>query len=131
MTDLNFFDTSLKANTGVEYTLKHPATGEDLDISFTLLGVDSDAFQELERAKKRTRLKTQKIDITVEELENQTLDTLTAMTIGWKNVVLDGKELEFSPENARRIYSKFPWVREQIDGVIGNRALFLPDKSLI
>jgi len=65
------------------------------------------------------------VSITADELDNDSLDLLAACTLGWSGFVVDGSELECNTENARRLYRQFPWLREQAQQYIDDRANFL------
>lgn len=131
-TDLMSIDTVKGSNDGFEVQIYHPATNEDLDITITVLGKDSDEFQKVSRAQQRKRMaKMQKGGfrmnqiIPVEEIEQDNISLLAACTKAWKGVIVEGKTIECTKENAMMIYEKFPWIKEQIDIAIGDRANFI------
>jgi hypothetical protein len=64
------------------------------------------------------------LSLTSEELDNSALELLVACTEGW-NLSVGKKKETFSPERAREIYTKFPWVRKQVETVIGDDIAFL------
>jgi hypothetical protein len=105
----------------------NPKTGEPLkteqDEPITLLvaGVDTDTFHERQYAlaDKRTNRK----DISPKELDEDRLDTLTACLQGWAGIMLDGKEVPYSPANARALLQRLPWLANQVDVAIVNRAI--------
>lgn len=50
---------------------------------------------------------------------------LARITLGWEPAVtLDGKEMGYSVENAEALYTRFRFIREQVDKAAGNRARF-------
>lgn len=114
---------------GAEMAVRHPATNAPVEgMSITLLGMDSERALRAQRAATNRRLKqgVQRMKLTAEELEADGLELLAALTVAWKGVELDGKELPCTAENARMLYGKFRWLREQVDEFTGDRANFLP-----
>lgn len=129
--DLSSIDTVKGANEGFDVQIYHPGTNEDLGISITVLGKDSDEFQKISRQHSKKRMaKITKggfrgATIPLEEIEQDALELLAAVTKAWKNVVVDGNDLPFTKENAVAIYERFPWIKEQVDVAIGDRSNFI------
>lgn len=130
--DLSSIDTVTGSNQGFDVRLYHPGTNEDLDIIISVLGKDSDEFIKVSRAQSKKRLaKMTKsgfrntAPVPVEEVEQDGIDLLAACTKKWSGVIVDGKPVECSVENAKMIYERFPWIREQVDTAIGDRANFI------
>jgi len=46
-------------------------------------------------------------------------------TLAWRGIVYEGEALECNPGNARRLYAALPWLREQVEAFIADRANFL------
>lgn len=112
----------------VEYT-----DGSLTDIEITVRGENSPAVRGHSRkafADYRNREATarkQKRDMpemTLEELEEQAVDMAIVRTKGWKNIQVEGKEVEFSEANARAIYTEHPFIREQVLKEAGNNLNF-------
>ncbi|MFO1126374.1 MAG: hypothetical protein U1E25_14595 [Methylocystis sp.] len=135
MFDLASLDTTPAAEAGAEMKVLHPTSGAVLSqedgqpIVITLVGEDSERFRRASRASLDRRLKRQSAGVSAppsaEELENNAIETLVACTIGWSGIALDGKTLDCTPENARMIYKRLRWLREQVDAFINDRANFL------
>ena len=132
MVDLAAIDTVKGSNEGFDVRIYHPGTNEDLDITISVLGKDSDLFQKVSRNQNKKRMaKMQKggfrntTSIPIEQVESDGVDLLAACTTGWTGVVIDKKEIEFSKDNAVMVYERFPWIKEQIDTAIGDRANFI------
>ena len=130
--DLAAIDTVKGSNEGFDVQIYHPGTNEDLEISISVLGKDSNAFQKVSRAQNKKRMtKMQKggfrnvATVPIEEIEQDGIDLLAACTTGWTGIMIDGKEIAFSKDNAVMIYERFPWVKEQVDTAIGDRANFI------
>lgn len=130
--DLSALDVRKGADAGFELQLQHPQSAAPLPIWITVLGADSDVYQSAlrEQSRKRTdRLaRGRRAPVTPEEVEAAALDLLSGITIGWRaECTLDGQPFPaFSQSEARKLYARFPWVREQVDVAMGDRANFFP-----
>lgn len=129
--DLSSIDTVKGSNDGFDVQIYHPGTNEDLGITIKVLGKDSDKFitvsrgQNKKRMAKMTKGGFRTTAIPVEEIEQDSLMLLAACTVGWVGVVVDGKALDFNEDNAVMVYERFPWIREQVDAAMGDRANFI------
>ena len=133
--DLSALDTKKGAEAGFEVQLTHPKTGAELPIWITVLGVDSDTYRSTLMAQQRRRMEKlrrgKRMNVTPEELEDEALDLLVTITAAWRaDVDLDGKPFpSFSTTAAKALYARFPWIREQVDAAMADRANFLPGSS--
>lgn len=123
--DLKTLDITSPANEGVWMDIEHPITGEVLDIKIKVAGIDSNIYRKKLREQQNKRIRKGFKNITAEELEAEAIELLVACTLDWKGVEYEGQELECNPENIRKIYKEFPWIREQVDLFINDRANFL------
>lgn len=129
--DLSSLDTSTSA--AGEMTLFHPVEETPLKgsdgkpITLQLLGIDSTEHQRAQRTITNRRLaRPNRAKLTAEQLQAEMIEVLVACTVGWSdNFQLDGQAFGYSTENARTLYERFPWAREQADEFIGDRANFL------
>jgi len=121
---------------GSKMELTHPVTGAVLTqtdgraVSITLAGEDSEGYRHARRAATNRRLKSQqsgrRLQVSAEELENDALEMLVGCTVAWDGISLgDQADLPFSSDNARVIYKRLPWLREQAEAFIGDRANFM------
>lgn len=127
--DLGMLDTKTKAETGAVCEIDHPVERTKLGIKITLAGADSDVYQNHLNAVANKRVKRMKpgqfVPPTAEETTETSLALLAACTLSWEGMFLDGQEVPCNSENAIMIYRRFPWIREQVDAFIGDRANFL------
>lgn len=134
--DFSKLDTTKHADEGAELELLSPIddtvlrdekTGEAVTIK--VIGTDSKdytkVYQKIQDRRIQKRFKKGKTTITAAEMQEEAMDMLVACTKGWKHIEIEGKELAFSEDNARMLYTKFPWVREQVDAFVSDRANFL------
>jgi hypothetical protein len=130
--DLANIDTVKGSNEGFDVQIYHPGTNEDLGITITVLGKDSDEFQSVTRAQSKKRMARLNKGgfraatiITPEEIEQDAISLLAACTKKWSGVVVEGNAIECTTANATMLYERFPWIREQVDVAIGDRANFI------
>ena len=141
--DIGDIDTVGAANNGFEVELYHPATNEDLGIFITVLGKDSDTFQKISRQQNKKRMdrmskngfRAGKVSApSQEELDADNLEILASCSVSWRTVegdeesetiLFNGEALAFSISAAKKLYSARPWIKEQIDIAIGDRANFI------
>lgn len=125
------------AEKGTEVEIIHPTTYQPLGITVVVCGSDSDTFKAIQRKQLNRRLEMQQKNrnrqnaMTAELLEAEGMDVLVACTKSWRTgdrpqIEFDDNEwLDCTPENVRRIYEELPWLKEQVDQEIGDRANFL------
>ena len=124
--DLASLDTAARCEQGAELELRHPRTDAGMGVFITLVGIDSRTYRKA-RAEMIDRQLARRGRPDFDERQESTVSALAACTTGWRNVVLDGKELPCTPENARTLYTRFPWIREQVDAFTSDRGAYLPD----
>jgi hypothetical protein len=120
--ELSTLNTSIAANDGVEIELKHPSHGGGLGAYITVLGQDSNVYrrklmERIERARKRSD---------VGSIWDESLELAVELTTAWRGIELDGISLVFNYENARKLYTDYSWIREQVTEAVQDRGNFLP-----
>lgn len=132
--DLSSLDTAAACEKGYELELLHPITKAPLGSFISVVGKDSEAFRKHVRAASNERLRKnaaqqrrgKELDPpTIEAIEAEAIDLLVTCTTGFRNVSYKGALLEFSEDNARKLYTEQSWVRGQVDEAIGDLELFL------
>lgn len=127
--DLSKLDTSEAAEMGAVLDVLHPTENTTLGIKITLAGADSDIYRKTVNKSVNKRVQRMKpgqsMPFTAEEQEESGISLLAACTLAWEGVLVDGQELPCSKDNAKALYRRFPWIREQVDTFIGDRANFL------
>ena len=124
--DLAKLDTAKVAEEGAELRVAHPTTGEDLGITITLIGTDSKTFRDISKSRATASLKKKTREIDLDQNESDAVELLAKCTKGWTGITENGKEVAFSYDNAVQIYTKYLWLREQIDRFMADRSNFLP-----
>lgn len=131
--DLASIDTIAACNKPQEIEIKHPVSGEGTGVFFAIVGKDSDIYRTRIKALADENIRRDhfaqqrgKAEIpTIERLERKNIDTLVAVTTGWRNVVLNGEALDFTADNARKIYTAILPVREQVQEAVNDLENFM------
>lgn len=139
--DLGSLDTVAACSEPTEFELEHPKTKEGVGIFIKLLGPDSKEAQEIEhrlqtasfeRSLKRKKITEKDIAEAFSEGTEKNIQRLVASTVGWRDasiedgvVLLEGKEVKFSKDAARKLYERFPWIREQMLEYLRDRGNFI------
>ena len=132
------------ANQGATLVLQHPADRTDLkqadgsNITISLLGKDSDVYVKADNfvQNKRVEAAKRQVKFSNAEAQQQNAETIARCTTSWSGVPkcwVEGGEdeapVEFSFENAVKLYTTQRWVFEQADNFVGDRANFLKPAS--
>lgn len=129
--ELNELDTR---ETTFAMDVLHPKTGAPTGATIVLRGQDSDAYQarslELQRRRLAQLAKKGRINgAEPEQVRMDAIDLLAACTAGWSGITRNGEPLAFSEAAAQGLYRDHPFIREQVDEAIHQRANFLPGSS--
>lgn len=148
--DLASLNTSEGSDKGARIELTHPTTGAKLGVFVTVLGKHSQVFRDIVRERVNARVKKEALAArrgknleprTAEEVEREALELLVACTLGWETetrnakgevtdtsptLMFKGEALPFNAPNGFNVYSELLWVREQVDGAIGDLENFIP-----
>ena len=109
--NLSSIDTSL-CETGVEMVIKD-IDGNDTDATITLLGSESKVGRKLMLEFMRS-IKDGKSE------DGDSDKILSELTIGWKNIEIDGTKIKFSKEKALELYKQYPILKKQVDVFVSN-----------
>lgn len=121
-------DCAARAEQGAEMEVTDPLTGESVGVFITLAGADSSAYRSASNALVRRRLKNGgRGDFDPDRFRRESIEVLAACTLSWKGVVVDGKALPCTRENAVTLYTRFPWLREQAETFVADRAAYFRD----
>ncbi len=126
-------DLTPKSDT-IEVEIKHPITGEalknddDTPMTITLHATHSKDYKGVMHEQTNRRLKaasaTGKVDITSEELEENTLEVLAKATKSW-NLTFGGEKPELTVDAAKKLYTEVFWIKDQLDEGISNSMGFM------
>ena len=120
-----------KAEAGADLEVLDPVTGEAVGVTITLAGADSTIHRKATATIAKRRMSNAKgfrnRALDPEKFEAESIEVLAACTLGWKGVVVDGAPLPCGRDNAVMLYTRFPWLREQVDQFISDRSAYLQD----
>lgn len=133
MADLDNLDSVKACDDGAVLQLRHPTTDTPLTnddgspMTITMLGVDSPRYKQAVHARGNRRIqaatRTGRIS-TMEAQEADGIDNLVAATIAW-DITFKGEKPKFDPVAVGELYRTRPWVKEQVDRFVGDRANFM------
>lgn len=124
--DLSKFDGLTEAQEkGIAIPILTP-TGEPTGIVITVAGPDSDRQRKAvqKQVDERLRRRSNK-PMTAAEMSESAVRMLASSVVGWNNVQIGEDTIPFSVDAAVSLFQRFPWIREQVDAVAGDRASFL------
>lgn len=124
---LKKYDTVAACDQGAELRLKNPFTGELTDDFITLVGVDSNTFQEAQRRSFDARVAKADATVTKKDLDDEGCGILADCTRSWRLKDDDGKDIPFSREAALELYTAYPRIKDQVNAFIGGVANFRRD----
>lgn len=128
--NLRKFEYRRVAEEGVDVPLLDPVTGESTGMKVKLRGRDAPTLKALELEQRRRRLEQLARDglerADPQQRDEEELEMITAATVGWDGLELDGEPVAFSAEKARWFYTEFPCFLEQARLAIIKRANFSP-----
>lgn len=138
LSDLDYLVTAQEA--GVDIDILHPVTREPIGFIIRVAGLDSARVKDAQRKFLDRRLaKRRSSKITAADLEKEATLALAAAVISWTSVeadgtttstaLLDGERLECTRSNAVALFERFPWLKEQVDAVVQDRADFFEEQS--
>ena len=124
-------DVAAKAEEGAELEVLDPITNEPVGVYITLAGADSAIHRKATATIAKRRLSNTKgfrnRALDPEKFEAEGIEVLAACTLGWRGVIVEGAPLPCGRDNAVRLYTRFPWLREQVDQFVSDRSAYLQD----
>ncbi|WP_018900423.1 hypothetical protein [Rhizobium sp. 2MFCol3.1] len=124
--DLSTLDKAVQAqNDGIDVDIKGLDGKTPLGFSIKVAGPDSDR-----QRKAVDDLTDEYLDredashTTAAELDRRALQVLARSIISWTPIKLDGQDLECTEENAVKLFTRFRFIREQVEKKAGKRASF-------
>jgi hypothetical protein len=133
--DLNKLDVKAASEVAAFLHLENPDSSQGMlysddggkAIGINLLGHDSKAWRSAVAA--AAAKSVGKKQLSEEAALQVAAEALAAVTVGWSGIFVGGGEYEFSFESAVALYLKYPWIREQVDAFVGDRAAFLKNAA--
>ncbi|WP_115560015.1 hypothetical protein [Xanthomonas arboricola] len=106
--------------------IKHPATDAPVGLRITLLPDTHPQVRAASRKALNDRLMG-KGKLTAEKMEQGRTEMLVASVGGWEwlgDLTFHGAKPALTDETLRKVLKELPWIGDQIDGELGNRAEF-------
>lgn len=121
--DLSNLDTVAASEQPYKLELLHPTSKKQLGIFIYIRGIQSNTYRdiqdELTNERIREGLEAQKTgkDIvrTVQDSREINIKQVAFCVVNWENVKLDGLELPFNFSNTIKLFTRFPWIRQQVE----------------
>lgn len=125
--DLSQFDGLAQAQEeGVDVTIVHPKTGEDMGIKIRVVGPESKRQKRIRNMLVNDRLvRNRNRRVTAAELDTDALKISASSILSWQGIEINGKPFEYSEENSEYLLTNYPFIREQIDSAVSDRAVFI------
>ncbi len=101
-------------------------------VTIRLAGTDSARWRKANDAVGNQRLERARSGgkVTFEELTEENALLVASVTLGWSGIVWpEGKPLDFTVDNAKKLYLAAPYIYEQVNEFVGKRANFSPASS--
>lgn len=111
-----------------EINIAHPLTGEETGMKIRVVSLDSDKYHQISMKLQNENIKYARKNrgkTTAEKLSSDAIELLANVTVGWDNIKINGEDLPFSLENARKLYEDYAFIKEQVDEFIGDRRNFI------
>lgn len=127
--DISSLSTKTANEEGVGVVITDPLTGDDLTndanlpMTIYVVGRDSREYKAFQ-AEVGSRYRGDKTP-SFSAAKKLALELVVRCTKAFENLQLAGSVVEFSPENAKRLYQNYPIIRDQIDEFINERSNFL------
>ncbi|MGE8288664.1 MAG: hypothetical protein ACN6RG_11930 [Stenotrophomonas sp.] len=106
--------------------IKHPATDEPTGLVLILLPDSHPAVRAASRKATNERMYNRG-KVTAEKLESGRIDMLVASIGGWEwqeDLTFMGEKPAFGEQKLRELFKVLPWVGDQVDFALGDRAAF-------
>lgn len=106
---------------GVRIELVDPVSGETTGASITICGPDSRHARKARRAAIQAQLA---LGDTLDAVDVGTA-MLARCVLAWDGLRWGGKDMECTPENAEKVFTRFPWIEAQCDAKASDRRNFI------
>jgi len=124
--DLSKFDHLAQSQEdGIQVEILDPA-GKSIEASIRVSGPDSTRQKMAMQAIQDERLAEENSSpFTTAKIEENSIRILAKATIGWTGFTNSGVDFPFNEENAIMLYTRFPFIREQVERKAARRASFM------
>lgn len=124
--------TSIKEADTADIEILHPVSRAATGAVITIMGPEHPARKkvqyELQRKLRAAFARKGRVEVgDPEEEDAEEVDRLAAFTVGWKNIGIDGKPLEYSKSAAVDLYARpeMAWLKRQIQSALNDLENFI------
>lgn len=124
--DLNDYKQSVIEIADVD--ILHPATGESLGVKIQVMSPDCNEYRKIALQQQNENIKfirKNRGKTTAERMNEEAINLAVAITVGWNGLEENGQPIPFTSENVHRVYTQFPFIREQVDEFVADRRNFI------
>lgn len=108
--------------------ITHPVTGEALGVTISVMSPDSDDYRKIALQQQNENIKYVRKNrgkTTAEKMAEDSMNLLVAITVGWNGLLENGQPIPFTPDNVRKVYTEFPFIKETVDEFTADRRNFI------
>jgi hypothetical protein len=92
-------------------------------------GTYSKVYRDMVNVQRDHLLRQRRTQLTGEALSRQQLDLTAACILSWEGLTDNGQPVPHSRENAVRLLTAAPWIREQVEEAMADHAGFFGNSS--
>lgn len=119
---------SLTPASEILINIKHPATGEPIGVTVSIMSIDDERMKPIKRQIQDRKLKLEQRgkNFKAEEIEENGFDLAFRAMLGWDwgDNTFEGKKPEFSKAFAYVVFAKLSWFHNQIMEAISEEKSF-------
>lgn len=112
--------------------VKHPVTKAETDIVIFCLSPEHPSYKEkTAKLAAEQRVTNEAGEVDPDALKTFALglnqrknEMIAALVTGWENITVGEEPFAYSPENAVKLMTDWPWLRDQLDAFCGKRENF-------
>lgn len=125
--DLASLDAAIKKqDEGLDIDIKGLDGKSPLGFSIKVAGPDSERAAKAHDEIQQELVEREDLsELSLEDRRANGLRYLAKLVISWTPFILEGMELPCTEENAVKLFTRFKFIREQVDAKAGRRAAFL------
>lgn len=130
--DLSRFDAMQDAQeAGIDVEIRTP-DNKKMGLSIKIAGPDSlRQRRAIEKMAAQRMAEDDPAPLSPQELYDRQTRGLAGATISWTSFNLDGNPYELTEDNAYKLYTRFPFIRDQVADKAGRRSAFFESSNTV
>lgn len=117
------------------FDVVHPQNYQPIGLKIHLRPAESDEVRKVSRQQQNARLASRKQRVTAEQVEAENTNLLIAAIEGWTfgvgadgdTLTIDGDTPAFTPEAARSLFKRWPFIQRQVLAELADDGAFYQD----